>query len=477
MAPKQRWVLGLASLGSFMVALDVLVVTTALSTIHRDLGASLAALEWTVNAYSLTFAVLLLTGSALGDRYGRRRMYAVGLGLFTVASAACALAPGIGTLIAARAVQGAGAALVLPLALTQLSAAFPPERRGAALGIFSGVTGLAVFSGPFIGGAVTQGLAWQWIFWVNVPVGIVAIALVWARLPESRGSDVTLDITGVVLVTGGSLGVVWALVRGNDVGWASTEVLLTLIGGAVLLVAFAVWEARTKTAMLPMRFFRVRAFTTANTANFCLYASMYGTLFLLTQYLQNALGYGPAAAGLRLMAWTATLMVCGPIAGNLVDRLGERRFMSIGLFLNTIGLGWLALLASPGLSYGAMVAPLVLSGCGISMAMPAAQKSGVGAVRPQEIGKASGAVTVLRIFGGVLGIAVLTAVFARVGGFASAATFSRGFGAALFVAAAVSLIGSLSGLGMPGRVRPVPPTPAMAALSTAREAQESEPTH
>jgi EmrB/QacA subfamily drug resistance transporter len=462
MTAKQKWVLGLASLGSFMVALDSQVVTTALATIHKDLHASLASLEWTVNAYNLTFAVLLLSGAALGDKFGRQRMFAVGLALFTVASAACALSTSIGPLITARAVQGAGAAIVLPLALTQVSVAFPPQRRGQALGLFSGLTGLAVFSGPFIGGAVAQGLDWHWIFWINIPIGAIAIALVLLKLDESTGPNVRFDFPGVALVTGGTLGVVWALVRGNDVGWGSGEVLGTLIAGLVLGAGFVVWSSRSKTAMLPMRFFKVRTFTTANVSNFSLYASMYGTLFLLTQYLQNALGYGPMGAGLRVMPWTGTLMICGPIAGRLVDKLGERRFMVTGLALNTIGMAWFAIIAAPDLAYATMVPPLIVSGCGLSMAMPAAQKSVIGAVKPQEIGQASGAITMLRILGGVFGIAIITAVFAGHGSFASPKAFTDGFTAAMIAATIISGIGAAVGLGMAGK-RPAPVAPPQPA--------------
>lgn len=451
MTSKQKWVLGLASLGSFMVALDSQVVSTALSTIHKDLDASLASLEWTVNAYNLSFAVLLLTGAALGDKFGRRRMFSFGLVLFSLASVACALSTSIGALIAARAVQGAGSAIVLPLALTQVSMAFPPQVRGKALGLFSGLTGLAVFSGPFIGGAVTEGLDWQWIFWVNVPIGALAVFLVFKKLEESTGPNIRFDLPGVALVTVGTFGIVWALVRGNDAGWGSGEVLISLIGGAIVTAAWVVWSSRTKTAMLPMRFFKIRAFSTANVSNFSLYASMYGTLFLLTQYLQNALGYGPMAAGLRVMPWTATLMVCGPIAGKLVDKLGERRFMVTGLTLNAIGIGWLAAISAPDLSYAQMVLPLVISGCGLSMAMPAAQKSVIGAVKPQEIGQASGAITMLRILGGVFGVAIITAVFAGHGSFASSDAFTDGFEAAMIGASIISAFGALVGLGMVGR--------------------------
>jgi EmrB/QacA subfamily drug resistance transporter len=444
-----------------MISLDSLVVATALSTIHKDLDASLSSLEWTVNAYNLSFAVLLLTGAALGDRFGRKRMFIGGFGLFSLASVACALSPNVGTLIASRAIQGVGAAVVMPLALTQLSAAVPPQLRGKALGIFSGVTGLATFLGPFIGGSVSQGLAWQWIFWFNLPIGVIAILLATARIEESTGPHNRFDIGGVVLVTGGAFGLVWGLMRGNPEGWGSSEVLLSLIGGALLIVAFVLWEIRTKAPMLPMRFFKIRAFTTANVANFALFGSLYGTLFLLAQYLQNALGYGPFGAGLRLMPWTATLMVCAPIAGILADKLGERLLMVVGLLLNAIGMGWLSAVARSDSSYAGIILPLIVGGCGISMAMPAAQKSVVGAVKLQEIGQASGAITTLRIFGGVFGIAILTAVFTGSGGgFATSKAFADGFGPAMFAAAIVAFIGAVFGLGMPGRSRAASPVMA-----------------
>lgn len=467
MTQAQRWVLGLTSLASFMISLDSLVVSTALSTIRLNLQASLATLEWTVNAYNLTFAALMLTGSALGDRFGRKRMFIAGLVVFTVASVACALSPNIGFLIAARAVQGSGAALVMPLALTQLSAAFPPQSRGRVLGIFSGVAGLAIFIGPFIGGAVTEGLAWRWIFWLNLPIGLLAILLVARRLEESRGPNNRLDLIGLLLVTASGLGIVWALVRGNTIGWGSAEVVGTLAAGIVLLAAFVSWELRARSPMLPMRFFGIRAFATANLANFCLFVSLYGTTFMLAQYLQTALGYGPLGAGLRLMPWTATLMVCAPIAGTLADRVGERTFMVAGLTLNAIGLGWLALIATDNLPYSHMLLPLICSGCGISMAMPAAQKSVVGAVKLQEIGQASGAVSMLRIFGGVFGIAILGAVFAGFGSYASPKAFTDGFVAAISAAAAVAFAGAIFGLGMPGRrTAPVGPPQAAAPQAT-----------
>jgi EmrB/QacA subfamily drug resistance transporter len=448
---SKTWVLALTSVASFMVALDALVVTTALSTIRIDLGASIEALEWTVNAYNLSFAVLLLTGAALGDRLGRRRMFVAGLSLFVVASAACALAGNIGALIAARAVQGAGAALVMPLAMALLSAAFPRGERAKALGIFSAATGLALIAGPVAGGAIAEGFAWQWIFWINLPIGLIVIPLIRRHIRESVGPGTGVDIVGLMLVTAAAMGVVWGLMRANGAGWLSLEVVSALVMGIVLATAFVVWELRAREPMVPMRLFRSRAFSSGLVASFMFYASMYGTLFLLPQFLQVAQGYGPFGAGLRLLPWTATLFVFAPLGGSLVNRLGERLLVVVGLVLQAIGMAWIALTATPGLAYIDLVVPLILSGAGVSMAMPAAQNAVLGAVTPSEIGKASGTFNMARFLGGVFGITVQVAIFAAIGNFGSPQAFGVGFVAAMGAAAAMSLMAALAGLRLPGR--------------------------
>ena len=343
----RTWVVVLTALGSLMAALDTLVVATALSTIRLDLHASVEQLEWTVNAYNLSFAVLLMTGAALGDRYGRRGFYALGLGLFAAASAACALAPGAGWLIAARAVQGAGAALLMPLGLALLSAAFPPDRRGAAIGIFSAITGISVASGPLIGGAVVEGVSWEWIFWINVPIALIVIPLVLTRMEESRGPDADLDIRGLALVTGAALGIVWGLVRGNVAGWGSPEVVASLAAGVLLAAAFVAWEARARAPMLPLSLFRSRSFSAGNAAIFFTFAALFSSVFFYAQLLQIGLGYGPLGAGLRLIPWTATFITVAPLAGALADRIGERVLMLAGLCLQATGMAWLALIADP----------------------------------------------------------------------------------------------------------------------------------
>ena len=447
----RRWVLALTSVASFMVALDSLVVTTALTAIRLALHASVAELQWTVNAYILTFAVLLMTAAALGDRFGRRRMFTTGIGLFTLASAACAVAPGAGWLIAARAVQGAGAAMVMPLAMTLLTAAFPAERRGWALGIFGGVTGLAVGGGPVIGGAIAQGLAWQWIFWLNVPIGLVAAILTVRHLRESSGPRVAIDLGGAVLVTTFGLALVWGLVRADSVGWGDPEIVgsfaLALAAGAALVA----WELRAPDPMLPMRLFRSRAFAAGNAVSFLFQASLTGAVFFMAQFQQDVLGQGPLGAGLRLLPWTATLVLVAPGAGKLADRLGDRPPVVTGLFLQAAGLAWIAMIARPGLPYPGMIAPMIIAGAGVSLAMPGAQKAVVTAVRPAEIGKAAGTFQAARQLGGAVGIATGVAVFAAAGGYASARAFSDGFAPALAVCAGLSLAGAIAGLLLPQR--------------------------
>jgi EmrB/QacA subfamily drug resistance transporter len=460
----RRWVVALTAIGSLMAALDTLVVSTALSTIRLDLGASVEQLEWTVNAYNLAFAVLLITGAALGDRYGRRRFYAVGIGLFTAASAACALAPDAGTLIAARALQGAGAALIIPLGLALLSAAFPPEKRGAAIGIFSAITGLSVASGPLVGGAVVEGIAWEWIFWLNVPIGLVALPLVLTKMKESFGGDTGLDLPGLALVSVGALGVVWGLVRGNSAGWHSLEVLGSLAAGALLAAAFVAWELRAREPMLPMRFFRSRAFSAGNTAIFFTFASLFTGVFFYAQLLQNVMGYSPLDAGLRLMPWTATFLTVAPVAGALADKIGERPLMVCGLALQTAGMTWLALIAAPDMAYSALLGPFIVGGVGVSMAIPAAQNSVVGSVAAEALGKAAGVNSMMRELGGVFGIAIVVAVFAGAGSYASPAEFVDGFAPAIGVGAALALAGACAALALPGRAPAlVAPVPALEA--------------
>ncbi len=444
------WTLVVTSIALFMVVLDNLVVSTAIPVIRVDLGATLEQLEWTVNAYTLTFAVFLLTGAALGDRFGRKRLFMIGVALFTGASAAAALSPSADWLIAARAVQGLGGAIVTPLTLTILSAAVSRERRGAALGAWAGIAGLAVAMGPLVGGAVVDGISWQWIFWLNVPIGLVLLPLA-TRLQESTGPDRALDLPGLALASAGLLGIVWGLVNGNSDGWSSPQIVTALLGGGLLLAAFAGWERRATEPMLPTRFFRNRAFSAANASSLFMYFGMFGSIFLLTQFFQTAQGYSPLEAGLRVLPWTAMPMLVAPIAGALSDRIGGRPFMAVGLALQAIGLAWIASVTSATVGYGSLVGPFIVSGIGMGMFFAPVANVVLSAVRPQEEGKASGANNAFREVGGVLGVAVLSSVFAREGGYASAVTFVDGMVPALWIGAAVVAVGSAVALAIPRR--------------------------
>jgi EmrB/QacA subfamily drug resistance transporter len=443
------WVVVLTAIGSFMGALDTLVVSTALPTIRLDLNASVSQLEWTVNAYNLSFAVMLVTAAALGDRFGRRRLYTVGIVGFALASAACAASPTIGWLIAARAVQGVGAAFMMSLGLALLSAAFPAEKRGTAIGLFSAVTGIAVASGPIVGGAVVNGLDWTWIFWINVPIGLIAAPLVLARMRESFGPNSSLDLAGLGLVSAGAFGIVWGLVRGNSAGWGSVEIVATLVVGALLIAAFVAWEMRTPEPMIPMSFFRSRAFSAGNLAIFCVFGSLFAEVYFFSQFLQNGMGYDVLGAGLRLMPWTGTFLLVGPAAGALTDRIGERPLMVTGLLIQAAATLWIALIASPDLAYWQLVIPMVIAGVGISMAIPSAQNSVLGSVSQEAVGKAAGTNSVMRELGGVFGIAISVAVFAGAGSYATPQAFTDGFGPAVGVAAALALVGALAGSFLP----------------------------
>jgi EmrB/QacA subfamily drug resistance transporter len=447
------WTFAITSVAVFMATLDNLVVTTALPVIRKDLHATVESLEWTVNAYTLTFAVLLLTGAALGDRFGRRRMLVVGLGIFTVASAAAALAPTAEALIAARAVQGVGGAIVTPLTLTILSAGVPANRRGAFIGAWSGIAGLAVAFGPVVGGAVVSGISWHWIFWLNVPIGLALIPLALGRLDETHGPASSLDLPGLVLASGGLFGIVWGLVRGNSQGWASTEIVSALTIGAVVFTLFVLWELRAKEPMLPMRFFRNRVFALANVASLLMFFGMFGSIFLLSQFFQTVQGYSPLSSGLRILPWTVMPIFVAPIAGALSDRIGGARLMGIGLVLQATGLGSLAALSTPTTPYAQLVAPFVVSGVGMAMFWAPVANVVLTAVRKQEEGQASGAQNAIRELGGVFGVAVLASVWSHYGSYASGTAFVDGMVPAVWVGAAIVLLGALAAFAIPRRRR------------------------
>ncbi len=450
---SRTWTLVIVSLGLFMVVLDNLVVNVALPSIHRQLGASIQALEWTVNAYVLSYAVFLLTGAALGDRFGRKRMFIAGISLFTLSSAAAALAPTSGMLIAARAAQGLGAAISTPLTLTLLADAFPPERRGVALGVWSGISGVAVAVGPLVGGAVTQAASWHWIFWINVPVGAVLIPLAAARLAESRGPSRRLDLAGLGLASSGLFGIVYGLVRSQSQGWTSPEILIALGLGAVLVVAFIVYELRTKDPMLPMSFFANRGFAVTNAVSLAMYFGMFGSIFFLSQYLQNVLHNTPLQAGVKLLVWTGAAMVVSPLAGIFAERYGSRLFMVAGLGLQALALGWLAAIAGVHQTYASMIVPFALAGSGMSLVFAPAANAVLSSVRTAQVGQASGATNAIRELGGVLGIAVLATVFTSHGGSSSPQAYVSGLIPAMWVGVGVLGAGALIAAALPFSTR------------------------
>jgi EmrB/QacA subfamily drug resistance transporter len=450
-AKRTGWTLAIVSVALFMVTLDNLVVTNALVSIRKDLGASLEQLEWTVNAYTLSYAVFLLTAAALGDRFGRRSVFAAGIGIFTISSAAAALAPSTGALIAARALQGLGGAVITPLSLTLLSDSVAADKRGLALGIWSGVSGLGVALGPVVGGAVVDGFSWQWIFWLNVPIGLALVPTALALLRDSKGPNSRLDVPGVGLASAGLLGVVFGIVRSQALGWTSATVLGSIGVGVALLAAFAAWESRTATPVLPMRFFRNRAFAATNGVSLAMFFGAFGSIFLLAQFFQVAQGYSPLEAGIRTLPWTAMPIFVAPVAGLLSDRIGSRPLMAAGLALQASALVWLASVIDPSVAYSALVPGFVMAGTGMALVFAPAANAVLGSVRPEEAGQASGATNTVREIGGVLGVAVLSTVFTSAGGFTSPATFVDGLLPAVWVAAAVLAVGAMLALVVPRR--------------------------
>jgi len=469
MAHKRNigWTFAITSVALFMVTLDNLVVTTALPVIRKDLHASLSQLEWTVNAYTLTFAVLLLTGAALGDRFGRRRMFAIGLTIFTLASAWAGLATSATMLDIARAVQGAGGAIVMPLTLTILSAGVPKERRGLALGLWGGISGLAVAFGPLVGGAVVSGISWHWIFWLNVPIGLVLAPLALVRLDESHGPASKLDLPGVALASAGLFGIVWGLVRGNELGWSSPEIVGAVAGGAVLIALFVLWELRSAEPMLPMRFFENRTFALANVSSLLMFFGMFGSIFLLSQYFQTVQGYTPLQSGLRILPWTAMPILVSPVAGAFSDRIGGNRLMGAGLALQAVGLAWIASVSTPTTPYVDLVAPFILSGAGMALFFAPVANVVLSAVKPQEEGQASGANNAIRELGGVFGVAVLASVFAHYGGYRTGETFVHGMTVSVYVGAAVVGLGAIAAFAIKRPRRTQPAVAAQPALEAA----------
>jgi EmrB/QacA subfamily drug resistance transporter len=455
------WTFVISSIALFMAALDNLVVTTALPVIRASFNASLGELEWIVNAYTLTFAVLLLTGAALGDRFGRKRLFIIGLAIFTAGSAVAALSSTVTVLIVARAVQGLGGAIITPLSLTILSAAVPKERRAVALGAWGGIAGLAIAIGPLVGGAISEGLAWQAIFWINVPIGLIAIPMAFTRLTETHGPSSRLDLAGLGIVSAGLFAIVWGLVRGNELGWTSAEIVASLGVGFVLIAAFVAWEARAAEPMLPLRLFRSRTFSAANIVSLLMTFGMFGSIFLLAQFFQVVQHYSPFQAGLRTRPWTILPVFVAPIAGLVSSRTGTRPLLVLGMSLQAIALAWLSVVSTPTVEYLTIVPAFLMAGIGMGLFFAPIANVVLSAVRPDEEGKASGANNAIRELGGVFGVAVLASIFAANGSYVTAQSFVDGMIPALQVGAVVVALGAVAALALGGRVRV--PAPEMAA--------------
>jgi EmrB/QacA subfamily drug resistance transporter len=446
-------VLAVVGIPMFMVTLDNLVVTNALPVIKTELGASLTDLQWFINAYTLSFAALLLTASAIGDRLGRRRIFLLGIGLFTVASAACAIATEPWMLIGARAIQGLGAAAVMPLSLTLLATAVPARQRSAAIGIWGGISGLGVAVGPVVGGAVVDGLNWQWIFWLNVPIGVLALPFAARVLTESFGGSKRLDLVGLVLSASSVLAIVWGVVHGADDGWSSAHILTALIGGGLLLVAFLVWESRTPSPMLPLRLFTSRAFSVVNVTAFTFAAGVFGSVFLLAQFFQVVQGYTPLQSGIRTLPWTMAPMVVAPLAGLFVDRVGARTLIATGQVFLATALAWVALITSVDVGYSSFLAPFVLAGVGMGLTFAPAASVVMASASEADRGVASGTNNTIREVGVAMGIAVLASVFASSGSYETPSRYIDGLVPAVWVGAAVVAVGAVVALFLPGRRR------------------------
>ncbi len=455
-APRPGPAILAAALPMFMASLNNLVVTNSLPLIGRDMAASETNLQWVVNGYVLAFAGLMLTGAALGDRFGRRRVFLWGIGVFALGSIACAFSPAVFLLIPARVLQGVGAAAMLPLSLTLVTASVPAERRGAAIGLWGGVNGLGVALGPLVGGLVANLFSWQGIFYINVAVALVAVPLLLRFVPESRGRDSELDLLGMVLVTAAVVFLVLAIVRTSREGWTSSHVLVLFACVVVLLVLFLVWERRAPHPLLPLRFYRNRAFVLSNVVSLTMFFGMFGAIFLMTQYLQGPLDLSALTAGVWTLPWTASPMLLAPVAGMVAGRLGTGRLMAAGLAVQAGALAWLALVADVYVPYSRIVAALALAGIGMGLVLAPNALAVFGSVADDEHGKASGANNTLREIGGALGVAVSTSVFsARFNGvrvrtpLQGFQLFVHGMTTALWVSVAVLAAGAVAALCIP----------------------------
>jgi EmrB/QacA subfamily drug resistance transporter len=451
--PARPLALILAAVGipTFMGSLDNLVVSTALPVIRTELGASITDLQWFVNAYTLPFAAFLLTAAALGDRIGRRRMFLAGIALFTVASAGAALSTEPWQLTATRALQGLGGAAIAPLSLTLLAQAVPDRLRTMAVGIWGGITGLGVALGPVVGGAVVDGLTWNWIFWVNVPIGVIALVLAATVLDESRGGARRLDPVGLLLSASGMLLLIWGIVDGPERGWTTGRVPLMLGAGVALTAGFLFWQSRNRTPMLPLGLFRSRGFSLVNVVTLTFSAGAFGAVFLLAQFFQVVQGLSPLESGLRTLPWTAAPMVVAPLAGIFGARLGVRNLIVAGQLFLAAGLLWIGLATTADVTYGRLVVAFALAGVGMGLTFAPISTMTLASVTEHQRGVASGTNNTIREFGVAAGVAALSSIFSTYGGFASHQDFVDGLTPAVLTGAAIIAAGAVVAAFLPRR--------------------------
>ena len=440
----------LTSLGFFMSMIDSMIVTTATTAIRNNFQISVNLLQWLLNIYNITIAALLLVGVSLGEKIGRKKVYLVGIAIFTIASIFCALSNNIIELIISRMIQAVGACVMTPMSMAILTHSLPANIRGKALGIWSGIGGLALIVGPVLGGFIVATLSWQWIFWINLPIGIITIYFSHILLPESKGKEDKLNFTDFLLITISSAGIIWSL---SEITTQTSHVITTITGLSCLVlgILFIIRQKMTTTPMIPLILFHSKVFTNGNIATFLLYASMFGVLFFLPQYFLVFEKTNPLIAGLQLLPWTATLVVIAPFAGNAVDKFGEKIIATLGLFLQGIGYLLIILLVNVTNSYIAMAIPLMIAGMGLSMAGPALQKSVLSAIEPIYLGKASGIYNIFRLFGGAIGTTISVIIFNIFGGITNSIAFAHGFDAVLITTGVISLLGIVFSLKLTKR--------------------------
>jgi EmrB/QacA subfamily drug resistance transporter len=451
LAPENRkwWTLAAVSFGLFMIMLDNTIVNVALPSIQRSLHIGLSELEWIVNGYALTFAVLMLTGGKLADMLGRRRMFIVGLAIFTLSSLACGLAPNAHFLIGARVVQGVGAALMNPATLSIITATFPPRQRGMAIGIWAGVSAMALAIGPLVGGLITQYIDWSWIFFINVPVGIAAIIVARLVIDESRDTshEQRLDLPGLVTSAVGLFGLTYGLIEANQYGWTSPRILACFAIAAVGLGAFIALELRQRVPMLDLSLFKNTTFAGANVTILLVALAMFGVFFYVSLYLQNILGYSPTKAGASFLPMTILIILIAPVAGKWSDRIGSRWLVGIGMLLVAGSLVSFSRLTVDG-TWWDLLPGLLLGGVGMGLTMTPTTAAAMGSVSVDKAGVGSAVLNSFRQVGGALGIAIMGAIVAAAlhvpPTHPEAKTqFVAGFQHALEVAAAIAFAGAL----------------------------------